>query len=106
MEDDSIEMVKTGPTRGANTLDIVYTNVPDCISEASTIDPLESGGGLLSEHRCVAITVTLPKVRDYIWKTKKVRKRSDRADAAFAADLRGFQWPNSNSKSYKTVGTI
>lgn len=88
--DESIEMVKTGPKRGANTLDIVNNNVPNCISEATTVDPLGSEDGLLSDHRCVAITAALPKVKDFIWKAKKVRKRSDKADESFAENLRSF----------------
>lgn len=91
--DDMIKL-ETGPTRGDNTLDVVYTNVNvHAIKVQSSVKPpLESEAGQLSDHGCVLVESRFQKHRDFTWITKTTRKRSDQADQAYCEELREVQW--------------
>ena len=97
--DDDIALVQTGPTRGDNTLDLVFTNALGEVTEAVVLDPLEAEDGKTSDHRCVAISTKFPKTRDFQWIKKTARKRSDEADGGFVKDLLKFGWRDGCDRS-------
>ena len=79
--------VATGPTRGNNKLDIIYTNSPDDIVEAMMLPPLQAATGALSDHRCVYAACNLGQNKDYEWVAKMTRKRMPKREQEFAAEM-------------------
>lgn len=78
--------VDSGPTRGDNKLDLIFTNVNDR-TKTTVLPPLQSGSGASSDHSCVYMTCRFEKQRDFVWETKLKRERNPAREAAFAADL-------------------
>ena len=63
--DDSIHQVITGPTRGASTLDLIFTNINDSINATGVMPPLETEDGQVSDHGCVLVEAKVPNTRDF-----------------------------------------
>ena len=57
-----LKLVHTGPTRGRNTLDLVYTNFDEHIIEAKTIEPIANQVGVMSDHLAVHVAARIPRV--------------------------------------------
>ena len=55
------DQVVTGPTRGANTLDILYTNIQSRIIEQVVLPSLRSACGVPSDHQCVYAAAAFPE---------------------------------------------
>ena len=66
--------ISTGPTRGINRLDIIYTNMGDSIREARTLPPLRANSGADSDHRCVYAECDLGQDKNFKWVVKMTRK--------------------------------
>lgn len=49
--EENMTVVKTGRTRGDNTLDLIFTNTPESVQSSRVFPPLESGDGTASEHQ-------------------------------------------------------
>ena len=64
-----ISLLLTGPTRGDRTLDLIFTNFPDQITQLGTLDPLEddSNKGFPSDHLVVFCSAELPRFQAYEW---------------------------------------
>ena len=77
--------VATGPTRGDNKLDLIYTNVPDDIVDARTLPPLQANNGVFSDQRCVYAECDLGQNKNFEWVVKMSRKRTKEREEAFAA---------------------
>ena len=90
--DPDMTLIPTAPTRGANLLDLVFTNVPDLVKLADVRAPLESETGSASDHGCVHVEAVVPATRNFVWTKRTVRKRSDSADERFAHDLSNTGW--------------
>ena len=90
--DQDIELLPSPPTRGKNTLDLVYSNVNRFCHDVDVRPPLTTEGGLLSDHGCVHVELLLPKTRNFTWVKKLSRKRFDSADQRFADELRQTDW--------------
>ena len=73
--DDELDLVETGPTRGASVLDLVFTNVNDKIVDNVVLPPLETETGMQSDHRCVKIGIDMLVIMKFQWLHKNVRKR-------------------------------
>ena len=91
---EHMTLVPSGPTRGANTIDLVYTNVPGCVRDCITLPPLEAANGAVSDHKCVYVKAQFDKARNFRWEVKMRRLRDQKRDSAFANDLRGWDWGN------------
>ena len=52
-EVEDFHVVKTGPTRGNSTIDLVYLNCPEAVKERINAPPLVSSAGTNSNHGCV-----------------------------------------------------
>ena len=86
---ESVDLVQTGPTRGDNVIDMVYTNFADKITESLTLPPLQDRNGNDSDHRCVFVAAKIRAERNFTWKVKMRRLRDDRREGAFANNLGG-----------------
>ena len=84
--------LSTGPTRGLNTIDIVYTNSPESHTKTLTLPPLCAEGGVPSDHRCVFTVADFPPTRGYSWEVKFRRTRDAAREDAFASDLQQWNW--------------
>ena len=90
--DARFQLVGTGPTRGANTLDLVYTNEAGRCVEANVLPPLDTATGVMSDHRCVFVKCEFPKARNYTWVAKFRRTRTKDSEEAFAQSLKEWDW--------------
>ena len=79
--------VATGPTRGNNKLDIIYTNLTSETVAANTLPPLQAYDGALSDHRCLYAECSLGQNKNYEWVVKMSRKRTHRSEEEFAAEM-------------------
>ena len=84
--------VETGVTRGSNVLDQVYSNIPETIRDARVLSPLETEGGVESDHKCFYVAAEIKKHRDYRWVVRMRRTRNCDRELAFAADLSSSDW--------------
>ena len=84
--------INTGPTRGNNTIDVIYTNDSDAHRDVRVLPPLESTSGVPSDHRCVYTEAKFPPQKNYKWVTQWRRTRDEAREAAFAEDMRGWDW--------------
>lgn len=82
----------TGPTRGANTIDIIYSNKPEAHTEAHVLPPLQADGGALSDHQCVYTEAEFLPERGYTWTVTMRRTRDAAREQAFADELRSRDW--------------
>ena len=53
---DNFSPVQTGPTRGDNTIDIIYTNVGNQVCDDHTLPPLQATSSASSDHRLNSMT--------------------------------------------------
>ena len=89
---DDMQWVPTGPTRGPNTIDRVYINVLNRVLDTRVLPPLQSSGGVSSEHRCVFVDAVFPPLKKYQWVVQFRRKRDEARECAFADELRSHDW--------------
>ena len=72
------DLVKTGPTRGSSTIDLMFLNAPEAVTEAITTPPLHNANGVPSDHRSVFVSASLPPKKKFHWVVQWRRTR-DRA---------------------------
>lgn len=82
----------TGPTRGANTIDIIYTNAHLAHKETRVLPPLEAGSGAPRDHRCVFTEALFPPEWNFQWISKLRRTRDLAREEAFARDMCEWDW--------------
>ena len=92
--DDEIQMIQTRPTRGGSTRDFVFSNVGAHVTEAGTLPSLETEKGVVSDHMCVEIAISMPKGKDFTYIRKTTRKRMASADERLADNMHLRQWEN------------
>ena len=98
---DDFEAINSGPTRGASTIDIVYTNVGQHVNSYETrcLPPMRSGGGADSDHRCVYVDALFLPERNFKWVANFRRTRDKSRERAFAADLAEWDWSGLGSEA-------
>ena len=84
--------ISTEPTRGASTLDVVYSKVNYRLTEVQTLPPLDMAAGVNSDHRCIYVKASFPKVKGYSWVVRMRRMRTRAREEAFARSLAGQEW--------------
>ena len=89
---EQITQVPSGPTRGPNTINLVFTNTPGNIKECITLPPLETRSGNRSDHKCVYVAAEYKSQRKYECVVKMRRLRDAKREEAFADDLRGWNF--------------
>ena len=82
----------TAPTRGTNTIDLIYTNDPEAHLDTRVLPPLDTAGGTLSDHRCVFTEARFPPVKNFHWVSELRRTRDQRREEAFAQDMKDWNW--------------
>ena len=88
-----LSLLKTGPTRGNKTLDLIYTNFPSQIVESGTIEPLENDlGGNPSDHMVVYCTAELKRYEAYEWITYSYIKQAEEGNAKFKTWIMSQDW--------------
>lgn len=108
----AFEEVQTRSTRGPNKLDLIYTNFAVAIQESQTLPPLSNETGINSDHKCVFVAAKFSGERNFKWEVRWCRKRSKKADAAFASDLGAWDWtslkdcPNVHDKVHRFENAI
>ena len=60
-----LSLVKTPPTRGNNTLDLLFTNFPQFIRDAGVTEPIKSIQGVQTDHKTVYMNSIMPRVPQY-----------------------------------------
>ena len=93
-EVEDFDRLATGPTRGRNTIDLIYTNCAPDIKESATLPPLQAGGGALSDHQCVYAEAEFVPTKKYKWVIQWRRTRNAEREQAFARDLTSWEWAN------------
>ena len=91
-EFSDIRKVVTPPTRGRNTLDIVFTNFPEYITEAGVTDPLFSEEGTQSDHKTVYVRPKIPRVPQYTKQVYEYVQRTKEGDEQMRTYLRQQHW--------------
>ena len=89
---EHMSVVKSGPTRGDSTIDLIYTNVPGEVAECRTLPPLESTTGAPSDHRCVYVAAEFKAQKKFEWVVKMRRLRNEERESAFARQLEEYDW--------------
>ena len=88
-----IKQIKTGPTRGAATLDVFLTNLVEDVTDQGTVDPIESEEGIASDHRTVFFSVRMPRVPDYVVQKYSYHHITDEGCVKFKKWLTEQDWP-------------
>ena len=91
-EVEEFTQIVMDPTRGGNTIDVIYTNQPLAHCETRVLPPLEATNGAVSDHRCVFTEASFPPVRGYHWITQMRRTRDTAREEAFARELGTWDW--------------
>ena len=84
--------VLTPPTRGDETLDIIFINMSSSVVETDVAPPLipDSGRpGRPSDHNVVIIKFKLPRCRKFKWLRYSYRKYTECGDAALGEWIMG-----------------
>ena len=89
---EQVVQVLTAPTRGNNTIDMVYSNVHDNIIESLVLPTLQDISGKDSDHRCVYVAAAFKATRNFTWEVKKRRLRNQRREDAFASEFKEVDW--------------
>ena len=80
-----LQLLHTGPSRGNRTLDLIFTNFSENISESGVIDPLENDldGGTPSDHGVIFCSVDLPRFQAFEWVTFSYMKQTEKGNNQF-----------------------
>ena len=78
------------PTRGVNCLDIMFSNAT--VDKVSTWPPLETDGGVGSDHQCVVFDIKEERVRNFTWIRRTTRKHTEQACIQYGAELDKVDW--------------
>ena len=87
-----IKLVRTGPTRGKNTLDLVFTNFPEFIKEFGTLPALFNADGVMSDHDAVHLLARIPRVPDYKIDKYSYIKQTAEGDKKMTEQLSKVDW--------------
>ena len=87
-----IKLVKTGPTRGKNALDLIFTNFPNFIKECGTLPALFNSEGVVSDHLAVHLYAKMPRVPEYTIEKYSYIKQTDEGDAKLMKMLGETDW--------------
>ena len=93
-----IKLVKTGPTRGRHTLDLVFTNFPEYVHEYGKLPALFNQEGVASDHEAVHLYAKIPRVPDYTIQRYSYVKQTDEGDALLAEYFKTIDWTRVTSK--------
>ena len=88
----SMALMNFEATRGSSRLDEIYSNADRTTSRAENSRPLSTERGDESDHDVVILTCKIEKPPPRLWIKVSRRKRTQKADEAFAEFLRSTDW--------------
>ena len=91
-EFSDIKLVKTGPTRGRQALDLTFTNFPEYIKECGTLPALFNQDGVTSDHSVDHIKAKMPRVVDYTIERYSYIKQTKEGDEKFSNLVDAKHW--------------
>ena len=91
-EFQDIKLVETGPTRGTNTLDLIFTNFPEFVKNYGTIPALFNNDGVKSDHASLYIHSRIPRVPDYTVEKYTYVKQTPEGDVDFSKFIECTNW--------------
>lgn len=68
------------------------SNAPDAHIDSRVLPPLQSVGGIPSNHQCVYAEAEFPPVRGYNWVCQMRRTRDQGKEEAYSEEQRGWDW--------------
>ena len=89
---DNFGTVDSPPTRGNAALDKMLTNAGCLTRVVNVLPPLETPGGLKSDHGVVYAEAEFPCAKNFRWVVKWRRTRNKEREDAFARDLDQWDW--------------
>ena len=89
---DIFSRIVTTPTRGSSVLDVLFSNIGECLTEKLVLPPLQTDAGAPSDHRCVYAEFKMPDCRPYTWVVKYRRRRTRKTEENLAKDLENWDW--------------
>ena len=90
--DEGLTQIATDPTRGGNTIDLVYSNAGRDVVENRVLPPLQSDSGAVSDHKCLFLNTEVKEGRKFEWVVRHRRTRNQARDDAFAEELGDWDW--------------
>ena len=87
-----IKQVHTPPTRGDNTLDLVFTNFPQYITAAGVTDSIYNLEGTTSDHKTVYVNAKIPRVPEYNVEKYSYLKQTEDGDKKLQNYLESQDW--------------
>lgn len=87
---DDFKALDSPPTRGNVALDRLISNAGGSTKVAAVLPPLETPGGLRSDHGIVYDEAEFPAAKKYIWIARWRRTRNKEREDAFAGDHEHF----------------
>ena len=87
-----IQLVQTPPTRDNNTLDLVFTNFSEYVTESGVTEAICSQTGTGTDHLTVFVNAQIPRVPQYQVEEYTYLKQTDEGDSKLAEFLKGQDW--------------
>ena len=73
----------TPPSRGAAYLDMLASNIEDCVTKVALFPPLKTDTGQESDHSVILSTYVVEKRVKSTWMKYRARKRTDEGKETF-----------------------
>ena len=82
----------TPPTRGDARLDLIFSNFGEYVSEIRKTEPLESAGGIRSDHDTLVVNVEVPHKHKFRIIKSKSRPMTPESRLSFTSELSMVDW--------------
>ena len=87
-----LTLVDTPPTRGPNTLDLVFTNFPEYVTKAGVTEAIANLEGTQADHLTVYVNAKMPRVPTYTTQKYTYLKQTPEGDEKMKDYLRKTDW--------------
>ena len=89
---NDLKLVDTPPTRGKNTLDLIFTNFEQYILKAGVVEPICNQHNAQSDHLTVYIDAKIPRVPQYTIEKYSYVKQTTQGDEKLGEFIRRQDW--------------
>ena len=91
---DSLDFVchPSPPTRQGERLDLIYSNVSTMCTPCMTSPPLETEGGIQSDHLILECKLNIPHVHEFQWIRYRAREMTQKNHEKFKTSFTGVNW--------------
>ena len=87
-----MDIVRSPPTRGSATLDIIILNYGQFLGQIDVNSPLETTDGKQSDHKVLSISAILPRPRAFAWEIHEYLKTSKEGDKKLVELIKNQDW--------------